>query len=252
MFGLYNFRGSCWVNACLQGIFRIPDVKNRYSNNLADTENSIDTSIQTIWNTQGKNGLKDFFGSVKHVSLPVGRNVGDSHELLIYLLDKLPWLDSLCRFKVADQIICKNCSYKSLKEDSKNEFCLFPSEVMNTIIDCISNEVKEVELEDSKCEKCSKQYYKQLLLVTFPKILILHVYTEPNKTASYSSMLMINQHKYSLISVLCYNGSHWWAYGRDEVGSPWCTLDDSTVKVHNANEFPLSNTMRILIYYLNE
>ena len=252
MFGLANFRGSCWVNACLQGIFRIPDVQTRYSNNLADPNNSIDTSLQLIWNSKGSEGLKDFFASVKHVSLPTGKSVGDSHELLVYLLDKLPWLDELCRFKTADQIVCKKCLYTSLKEDSKNEFCLFPTKELNTVIECILNEVKEIELEGSKCEKCSSPYFKQLLLRTFPNVLILHAYTEESKTSAYSSLLTVNQRKYSLLRVLSYNGAHWWSYGRDKLGGNWHTLDDTSVKVHTPTEFPLSNTMRILIYYLNE
>ena len=253
MFGLHNFRGSCWVNACLQGIFRIPDVQHRYSNNLADTENPIDTALQLIWKSNGKEGLKELFNSVKHVSLPVGRNVGDSHELLVHFLDKLPWLDSMCRFKIADRFMCTNCSYSSLKEDSKIEFSLFPTGTSQTIIDCISNEVKEEVASDSKCEKCTTHPYKrQLLLHTFPKVLILHVYSDNGKTVTYSSMLTINQNKYALLSIISYNGAHWWAYGRNKVGESWFTIDDTSVKQHSPNEFPLSNTMRILIYYLNE
>jgi uncharacterized UBP type Zn finger protein len=253
MFGLNNFRGSCWVNACLQGLFRITDVQQRYNSNLADPLNPIDMALQLIWTSQGKAGLKEFFTSVKHVSLPVGRNVGDSHELLVYLLDKLPWLDTLCRFKTADQFSCTNCTYRSLKEDSKIEFSLFPSETTQSITACISNEVKEEIAADSKCEKCTTHpYKKQLLLHTFPKVLILHVYSDGGKNASYSSMLTMNQNKYALMSVMSYNGAHWWAYGRDKVGKPWFTLDDTNVREHSPNEFPLSNTMRILIYYLNE
>ena len=253
MFGLQNFRGSCWVNACLQGIFRIEDVQTRYSNNKADPENEIDLALQKIWILEGKAGLKEFFNSVKHVSLPVGNNIGDSHELLVYLLDKLPWLDSLCRFKTSDRFTCTHCKHILTKEDSRNEFFLFPTEKSQNITDCISNEVKEVVMADSKCEKChTHPYTKQLLLQTFPKVLILHVYTEPTKNTVYSSVLMINQNKYALVSILSYNGAHWWAYGRNKVGSSWYTLDDTTVKQHKPTEFPLSNTMRILIYYLNE
>jgi uncharacterized UBP type Zn finger protein len=253
MFPLHNFRGSCWVNACLQGLFRIPDVQQRYSGELADPENPIDMALQLIWRSDGKDGLKDFFNSVKHVSLPVGRNVGDSHELLVYLLDKLPWLDKLCRFKVVDKLVCQNCKFQLMKEDTKNEFSLFPVAGSQSIIDCISNEVKDIVAEGSKCEKCSNSpYNKQLLLETFPKILILHVYTDSSKNTIYSSMLTINQNKYSLNSIMSYNGAHWWAYGRNKVGGPWYTLDDTNIKEHSPTEFPLSNTMRILIYYLNE
>ena len=250
MFGLQNFRGSCWVNACLQGIFRIPEVQNHYSEkNILENENEIDSSLQKIWRSNGKDGLKQFFQSVKHVSLPTGKDVGDSHELLIYLLDKLPWLESLCKFQVADSIECTECDYKSLKEDTKIELSLFPSGKEKTITDCIAKEVITSIPEGSKCEKCEKPYKKQLLLGSFPKVLILHVFSNQNTKVQYSSILVVNSHKYGLISILSYNGAHWWSYGRNKVGDNWYTLDDTHVVQHRADEFPLSGTMRILIYY---
>lgn len=253
MFGLHNFRGSCWVNAGLQGIFRIPEVQKRYANSEADTENETDMALQKIWNSQGNDGLKDFFASVKHVSVPAGKGVGDAHELVIYLLDKLPWLDSLCRFKVADTIECTSCDYKSMKEDSRIEFSLFPEEKNLPITACISKEVLTVVPEDSKCEKCSEKYRKQLMLGTFPKVLILHVFTDASKCTLYSSVLGINKQKYALLSTISYNGSHWWSYGRNNVGEEWHTLDDTRVVKHKSDEFPLSGDMRMLIYYqLNE
>ena len=63
MFGLKNFRGSCWVNACLQGIFRIPELQQRYSNSQANPENIIDVCLQQIWKSNVEDGLKYFFES---------------------------------------------------------------------------------------------------------------------------------------------------------------------------------------------
>lgn len=249
MFGLQNFRGSCWVNTALQGIFRIPEVQQRYSEEKADTDNPTDVALQRIWKSEGKDGLKEFFASVRHVSIPAGRSVGDAHELIVYLLDKLPFLDSLCRFKVADTIECTECDYRSTKEDSRVEFSLFPSEKGMPITSCIAQEVIAEIPDDSKCEKCSKKYKKQLLLGTFPKVFILHVFTDSSKGTMYSSVLGINKQKYGLVSILSYNGSHWWMYGRNIIGEPWYTLDDTRVVRHTADEFPLSGDMRILIYY---
>ena len=249
MFGLKNFRGSCWVNACLQGLYRLPELQERYNQRKADEENEIDMALQLIWLQKGNEGLKQFFDSVKHTSLPTGRGTADSHELLVYLLDKLPWLDSLCRFKIADKITCTKCSYESMKEDSKIELSLFPESKGVSISECIQKEVTEIILEGSKCEKCNEPYKKQLLIGSFPKILILHVYTDDSKQTSYSSKLVMNSKNYILLSILSYNGAHWWSYGRDSAGKPWYTFDDTHVKEHSPNEFPLSNTMRILIYY---
>jgi uncharacterized UBP type Zn finger protein len=253
MFGLQNFRGSCWVSACLQGIFRIKDVQDRYSKNEADKENPVDVSLQTIWNSNGRDGLRDFFASVKNEFLPTGRNIGDSHELLVYLLDKLPWLDKLFRFKVTERVSCTSCTYSSLVESSVLEFSLYPTDKTQAVVECIADKVKEFVATDSKCEKCTTHPYKiQLLLNTFPKVLLLHVYSDPSKNTVYSSLLTINSNQYSLMSIMSFNGGHWWAYGRNNVGDSWFTLDDMNVTQHKPSEFPLSNTMRILIYYLNE
>jgi uncharacterized UBP type Zn finger protein len=249
MFGLHNFRGSCWVNACLQGLFRIPQLQERYDNKKSDPENEIDKSLEILWLSKGTEGLKQFFDSVKHTSLPTGRGTADSHELLVYLLDKLPWLDELCRFKIADKISCTKCSYQSIKEDTKIELSLFPEEKNTSITECIKKEVTEFIPENFKCEKCGEQCKKQLLIGSFPKILVLHVYTDECRQTNYSSKLMVNSNNYGLLSILSYNGAHWWCYGRNGVGKPWYTLDDTTVKEHGSNEFPLSKNMRILIYY---
>jgi ubiquitin C-terminal hydrolase len=249
MFGFKNYRGSCWVNACLQGLFRIPELQDRYNNKKTDLKNEIDKSLELLWLSKGTEGLKQFFDSVKHTSLPTGRGTADSHELLVYLLDELQWLDDLCRFKIADKITCTKCTYESIKQDTKIELSLFPEEKSVSISDCILKEVTEFIPENFKCEKCQEQCKKQLLIGTFPKILILHVYTGDSKQTNYSSKLLINSKNYGLLSILCYNGAHWWSYGRDNIGKSWFTLDDTTVKEHGPNEFPLSKNMRILIYY---
>ena len=249
MFPLRNHRGSCWVNACLQGLFRIPDVQQRFNEGKADPENPLEIALQKIWTSKGTEGLKEFFDSVKNVSLPTGRGTADSHELLLYILDKVSWLEDLCKFSIVDKIKCTKCEYMSEKKDTKIELSLYPDSIGKTISDCIAHEVKQTSPEGSRCERCSEPYRKQLLLSSFPKILLLHVYTEQQKRTEYCSNLNINGRKYMLLSVLSYNGSHWWAYGRDGQGKPWWTLDDSRITEHKPNEFPLSHTMRMLIYY---
>lgn len=251
MFGLANFRGSCWVNACLQGIFRIPELKTHYSENKTDHENPVDSSLDKIIKSTGKDGLKDFFNSVRTELMPAGQGVGDSHELLVYLCDKLPFLDELCRFKVAELIKCNSCDYTNTKEDSVIEFTLQPKRRAVPISECIAESVTPHTNTDWKCEKCSKLgSTQQLLIGTFPKVMIFHI-TSVNRTSlQYSSILVMNKVKYCLISVISYSGSHWWAYTRDmPPGKPWYTIDDTRIQEHRPNEFPMSETMRVLIYY---
>lgn len=250
MFGLRNFRGSCWVNACLQAFFRIPEVQTRYNQQSLDYENEIDKCLHTIYSSKGEDGLKDFFDSVRTDTMPAGRDVGDSNELFVYLCDKLRFLDALCRFKIAHTIECVHCKAKTVKEDSVIEFTLSSSGKFIPISQCISEMVQPQPVESWKCDKCSKLgCTKQQLIGTFPTTMIFHMVT-PETSVNYSSILVLNSKKYALSSVICYSGSHWWTRARDmPIGSSWHTLDDTHVTNHGPEKFPVSNMMRVLIYY---
>jgi ubiquitin C-terminal hydrolase len=250
MFGLRNHRGSCWVNACLQAIFRIPEIQSRYSQPTLEYINPIDTTLHTIYKSSGGNGLPDFFECVRTEAMPAGHGVGDSNELFIYLCDKLPFLDELCRFKIANTIECNTCKIKQIKEDSIIEFSLSSSGTFVPISQCISDRVKPEVVEGWRCEKCTHVgCTKQQLIGSFPKIMTFHMVT-PEQSVNYSSVLVLNSRKYALSSVICYSGSHWWTRARNmPPGSSWNTLDDTRVTDHGPDKFPVSNMMRILIYY---
>jgi ubiquitin C-terminal hydrolase len=259
MFGLNNYRGSCWVNACIQGLFRIPDLQRCFSldeNEENPNKNKSENALKKIYNSQGKDGLGDFFNTIDHKDLLAGRTIGDSHELLIYLLDKLPWLEERCKIHVADKIKCSNteCNYENIKEDTKIELSLFPHDNSKNIIQCIADQIKEEVLGDSKCEKCKEKLTKQLLFKELPKILIMHVFNNPRIRTDYSSSLTINNKKYILLSAICFNGGHWNCLGRNyssdnNSSNVWYSLDDTNLTAFKENEFPVSTIMRVLIYY---
>ena len=66
MFGLKNHSGSCWINACLQGLFRIPELQKKFTLNEIDVNNKLEVSLQKIWLSKGKDGLKELFENVKN------------------------------------------------------------------------------------------------------------------------------------------------------------------------------------------
>jgi len=256
MFGLRNTRGSCWVNAALQGVFRIPDLQSRYSNDDADDKNPVETALQEIWSSKGDEGLTDFYECVKTKTMPAGENIGDSHELLEFLCDKVPFLDKLMRFKVGNSVRCNNpeCSYKDTVSDTMTEFSIAPTKPGMSVSAAIVETVTPFVIDDWKCEKCSqKGCTKQLLLNTFPQVLTFHM-TSLNTTVSYPAILVINKIKYALVSVVCFSGNHWFTYGRDlPPGKPWHKFDDARVQSFDGTSFPLLDTMRLLMYYrLNE
>jgi uncharacterized UBP type Zn finger protein len=250
MFGLENFRGSCWVNTCLQSIFRIPEVQHRYTSGTFEKGNLVDECLCKIWVTKGQDGLKQLFESVRTEVMPAGNGIGDSHELMQFLCDKLPFLDALMRFKIADTIECIHCKHRELKEDSIIEFSISSETQNKQITECIAETVREDTLEDWKCDKCNeKGCKKQQLIGSFPKVMVFHM-VPTEGSVEYSSILSLNAREYALISVTCYSNMHWWAYGRNmPPGSSWFTLNDQQVQEHGPKQFPLSNKMRLLIYY---
>jgi ubiquitin C-terminal hydrolase len=251
MFGLQNYRGSCWVNAALQAFFRIPDVQQRYSASQFEKGNVIDEYLCKIWKTKGETGLKEFFEAVRTDTLPAGLDVGDSHELFNYLCDKLPFLDELCRFKIAHSMECRMCKKRNLNPDSIIEFSFDAIEGRHvSLSECIAKTVEPYEISEWECESCkSKGGMRQQLIGGFPKCMVFHA-PLANTSIDYSSILVLNKHKYALCSVICYNGAHWWAFGRDmPPGSSWFLIDDTNIVEHGPRQFPVSTAMRMLIYY---
>lgn len=238
------------MNACLQSLFRIPDVQARYTSGTFEKGNLVDECLCKIWLTKGEDGLKQFFEVVRTHTMPAGQGIGDSHELLQYLCDKLPYLDKLMRFKIADSIVCKNCGHKEVKEDSVTEFSIATEKKNVPLTECIAEVVKPIDIPEWKCDKCNQLgCTKQQLIGSFPKVMMFHL-IPLDGWVEYSSILGLNKNQYALCSVACYNGAHWWAYGRNmPPGTSWYTFDDTRVTEHGAKQFPISTKMRLLIYY---
>jgi ubiquitin C-terminal hydrolase len=117
-----------------------------------------------------------------------------------------------------------------------------------TLIESIQQAVTPIDIPDWTCEKCSKKgCKKQLLMSTFPTLFVFHV-TSLKSSVTYSPIVVLNGFKYGLIAVVCWNGGHWWTYGRT-LGGDWIEYDDSNVRNHGKTKFPLSNNVRLLFYY---
>lgn len=254
MFGLRNQRGSCWINAALQGVFRIPELQQRIKNNEEDDKNSVEVCLSEVYFSRGEEGLRDFYQCVKTNTMPAGDGIGDSHELLEFLCDKIPYLDKLMRFKVAHTIKCNHCSYTDTRNDSVIEFEITPSQPKQSISDAIVETVKPHTIADWKCDSCKEMgCTKQFLLGAFPQVLVFHM-TSLKTTCTYSAQLTLNANKYVLFAVICFDGGHWYTFGRDlPPGQPWYELNDAHVKKYDPKAFPLVDTMRLLMYYrINE
>jgi ubiquitin C-terminal hydrolase len=254
MFGLRNKNGSCWINAALQAVFRIPELQKRFTDGEEDSKNPVEMCLSEIWGSRGDEGLRDFYECVRTTHMPAGEGIGDSHELIEFLSDKVPFLDKLMRFKIANKIQCNNCDYSDIRPDSLTEFSIAPSIKKMTASDAIGESVRPFTIADWTCEKCSKKgCTKQLLLAEFPQVMVFHQ-TSVNTSVSYTPVLVVNKIRYALLSVVCFTGGHWFTWGRNmPPGQPWYRFDDAHVQSFAGNHFPLADNMRLLVYYrLNE
>lgn len=252
-FGLRNQRGSCWINATIQAILRIPELQERFTKDEADTKIPVEMCLQDIWGSNGEEGLRDFYECVRTRHMPAGEGIGDSHELLEFLCDKIPFLDKLMRFKVANRTTCANraCKYTETTQDTLIEFSITPTERKQTVTQAIVQTVQPYTIPDWTCESCKgKGCSRQLMIAgAFPQVLVFHQ-TSVGTSASYSAVMDINNHKYALIAIVCFNGGHWYTYGRNmPPGTPWYEFDDSRVQEFDPSHFPLADTMRLLMYY---
>jgi hypothetical protein len=92
-----------------------------------DTRIPVEVCLSEIWGSKGEEGLKALYECVKtSPHMPAGEDIGDSHELIDFLLDKVPFLDKLMRFKVANSIRCNNCTHQEIKPDTLTEFSIAP------------------------------------------------------------------------------------------------------------------------------
>ena len=244
-FGLPNINGSCWVNGALQTFFACPAVRAYYSKQT-EHEDDLNKALYTVFSTQGREGLPAIFDAVRNHYMPAGKSIGDSHELLLFLCDKLPWLEKQVQFKIADAITCSSCSKLSMQHDHASELAIYPSKPDMTFLDAMLEVFQPQTIEGWKCESCNARgCTKQTMFESFPKVLLVHNIANPVR---YSSVLNMNGHKFVLHAVLCYNGIHWWTYAR--IDGNWFRLDDS--RVTDIKHLPITNAMRVLLYFLDE
>jgi uncharacterized UBP type Zn finger protein len=223
---------------------------NHYKDNKPEAENQVDVALHAVYMSKGAAGLKELYGSIRTTYMPAGLNIGDSHELIVHMCDKLPWLDKAFRFEIGDRIECSHCKDVQVKTDTTIDLHLMPSKPRIPLLQAIQEYIQPHTIADWKCEKCNKLgCTKQVMFGGFPKTLMIWSSTP----VEYSSVVVINSKPYVLFGVVCFNGGHWKTYARKlPPGNPWTVLDDQTVMSMDARKFPLDTTMRVLLYFLTE
>lgn len=254
-FGLVNTRGSCWVNSCLQAVFRIPDVQQRLEEETTDPQNPVEMALAEIWGSRGDEGLKDFYKLIKSDNMPAGEGIGDAHELLSHLCDKMPYLDKLMRFHTANTVRCRACKHTEVRKESYIDFTLAPSNAGQSVSQSVLDAVTPQIMEDWKCDKCGKTAGCQTQMAldgALPTLLTFRKTTD--HAVSYPSVLTMNKKRYNIFAVVCYDGGHWWTFGRDlpPGSTEWFEFNDKRVASFDPRHYPHSDNARLLMYYRAE
>lgn len=251
-FGLRNSNGSCWINAALQAVFRIPDFQTFLEDDDVQ-KNDVEDALTEIWASSGDEGLRALYESARVLSnMPAGDDIGDSHEFIQFLCDKVPVLDKLMRFKVANVIRCQHCDYKDTHVDSMNEFSITPVTPKQSLSSAIVDTFKVHTIDDWTCEKCqNKGCGTQLVVAELPQVMAIHQVSHQHSVA-YTPILIINKNTYHLSSIVCFTGGHWLTWGRNlGTEKEWRRFDDKNVQ--SSELFPQDPRMRLLVYYrINE
>lgn len=243
MFGITNIGGSCWINACLQGLFTIPQVKDRYSSST-ELQNNLDSCLKNIWSSRASiSSLAALFPEITTKTTPAGRGIGDSHELFVIMCDKLPFLDNLCSFETANVIKC-SCGNQSIhKHKSNNLFIHTSGKLTDSILASTNPEKIDSYSDCSICSATTKTVsgcVNRFIMCTFPDLLVINIL--PNTNVQFGSEITLNQNKYELISVICNSGGHWFGYYNH---GKWMLGDDTNVTETGVN---IRSHVRVLFY----
>ncbi|KAI5960137.1 ubp14 [Candida pseudojiufengensis] len=215
--GFQNLGNSCYLNSVIQSLFDLEPYKS-YFENLEfdfDVQNPAeDLKSQLIKIYDGLySGRYSKSGSIKGEDYQIGIKpstfktlIGQNHpefqtskqqdafEFLLYLMESLDKnfgliLNSKFNFLFADKVICSNCKYGSLKDESIDNLALpLEDEVLNvedgkkiykktTLMDSFKKLTAPEIIEGFKCDNCSsgKPAIKSSGFVTFPNYLIVNV-----------------------------------------------------------------------------
>jgi ubiquitin C-terminal hydrolase len=130
------------------------------------------------------------------------------------------------------------------------EFSIAPTKPKQSVSEAIAEAVQPQPVADWTCDTCKKKgCTRQLLLGSFPQVLVLHCIS-PRTSVTYGAQLVLNEHTYALFGIVCFNGGHWYTFGRNlPPGQPWAEYNDAHIRTYDPSFFPLADTMRLLMYY---
>ena len=274
--GLQNLGNTCYLNTVLQCLFHCHDLTEKISMLSLPSPLSDEYQNLTLEGTSFLDGTA--IRPTKFIQILAqicpkfgGYQQQDSHELLIFLLEKLESetkiIFDLFKGKLCSSIINEELSFESKTYEDFTCLSLEIPKDQTSIYDCLNSYTKtEILSGNNAFNHLGKliQVEKRLTLDKLPNNLIIHLkrfeFTSSNrgKINTLVSFPIIdldlssyNHGKYDLYAIANHSGGlsggHYYAYCLDSFENKWYTFNDSSVSSISSEDLVTSNAY--LLFY---
>ncbi|KMV65765.1 ubiquitin carboxyl-terminal hydrolase [Encephalitozoon cuniculi EcunIII-L] len=239
--GLRNKGNTCFFNSAMQCILSIGELNTFYKNTDFPRDKPISNAFKQFiaeYETPGCHDPKSFIDKLSgRIKLFNGMQQ-DSHEFLIQFIDLLHnesdgnksrleskdefeevrkhSLVAKTLFSMDKQVLtCEACNYSSVTIAINSTILVEPYETVQLGIDRYYEEVKLEGKDAWRCDKCGRKESsrKRMEVLVHPDVLIVHISRfhpqgwKNTASVEVNDTLLFNNRKYSLLGVVCQNGT---------------------------------------------
>lgn len=258
--GLCNYGDTCYVNALAQCIAHcVPLAKSLLTTDAKGVGNALRRLVAHMW--LRRKCSTSLASIVKFAKETIGHGQQDAGELLVILLDRINYLQSVTCMHKLQGVRCGFCRKSSFsKENTSILFTQFYQD-SGSLQDAVNSHFADEEIDGWKCEKCGRTagdadtplvQRRSVLAPPLPKVVIVSLgrfrmsptgalYKDVRNATCEDDIYISSgrrtrqaKQKYVLQGVLCHrgrsmHGGHYYAICKHPQSSEWICYDDETV-----------------------
>jgi ubiquitin C-terminal hydrolase len=239
---LANLGATCFMNSTIQAICR----SGHLHNHILSAKDSSDSSFIVEWKDLIRNFnvsaviaprryLSFSMSNASRLGFPELGSIKqhDAHEYLLYWISMCSSSEPLFMIKTNTIVFCKECKHKNTKPETSPIIEINP--IFKNLKDAIIKWFEPEQLDDYTCDNCkNKNVSKQIILDSLPNIFVISLkkyHMIGRSDFDYPDQFIMNGSKYSLVSVICHEGSldggHYYTIARNNSNSEWIIYNDT-------------------------